>query len=381
MALLQNRTWQEISLRGAVVSDVRHRSIDRRVLRPEYELFELDPDNGKITLKNDLDLGVDGDLALAGDAAITGDLDVDGNLDVAGTLDVTGLTTVDDLDVSGDLDVTGDILQGGAALSFGGIEWDSSTTYDANDIVNYGGVLYISLQGSNTNQQPDTATAYWSEYLNSSAIQTVIEDASASAFSTTSTSYVDLVTGGSFTSDGADHLFMLSISYYVDTGSQDIKTRLRFVKSGETTVYLTFPETYKNTTSDHSGYVVWDKYGSALAAGDWTVTLQVAVGAGSNPFKQDVNDYNLVEAFSLTGVQGPKGDAGIAATWDSGTTYSSGDTVSYGTELYQSLQSSNLNKQPDTETSWWRKLTLANITISTSSPSGGVDGDLWFKVV
>lgn len=39
--------------------------------------------------------------------------------------------------------------------------WSGVTTYDANAVVNYSGTWYVSLQGSNLNQQPDTETDYW----------------------------------------------------------------------------------------------------------------------------------------------------------------------------------------------------------------------------
>jgi lysophospholipase L1-like esterase len=39
--------------------------------------------------------------------------------------------------------------------------WSSTTTYAANDAVFYTGSTYVSLQGGNLNQNPATATAYW----------------------------------------------------------------------------------------------------------------------------------------------------------------------------------------------------------------------------
>ena len=42
-----------------------------------------------------------------------------------------------------------------------GTAWDDSFTYAEDDIIGYGGSIYISLQNSNLNQQPDTATTYW----------------------------------------------------------------------------------------------------------------------------------------------------------------------------------------------------------------------------
>lgn len=50
-------------------------------------------------------------------------------------------------------------------LQMGIPEWDSQTTYYTNSIVQYNGVLYTSLQDSNTNQEPDTQPSYWQSGL------------------------------------------------------------------------------------------------------------------------------------------------------------------------------------------------------------------------
>lgn len=48
----------------------------------------------------------------------------------------------------------------------------------------------------------------------------------------------------------------------------------------------------------------------------------------------------------------------VSVVWNSGTTYSSGDEVYIATgtkrDIYESLQDTNLNKDPTTETTWWR---------------------------
>lgn len=61
------------------------------------------------------------------------------------------------------------------------------------------------------------------------------------------------------------------------------------------------------------------------------------------------------------------------ALWSSGTTYSIGQKVRYNNFVYESLQNTNLNKQPDTQVTWWLKLYPDNMhaaldtTISTIS--------------
>jgi hypothetical protein len=48
------------------------------------------------------------------------------------------------------------------------------------------------------------------------------------------------------------------------------------------------------------------------------------------------------------------------ATWASGTTYAAAVRVIYGVGIYESLQASNLNKQPDTNPLWWTYIGPSN---------------------
>ena len=51
------------------------------------------------------------------------------------------------------------VLGGGSAFDWQGA-WDNSTAYVVDDVVEYNGSSYVSIQDG-TNQQPDTATTYW----------------------------------------------------------------------------------------------------------------------------------------------------------------------------------------------------------------------------
>ena len=50
----------------------------------------------------------------------------------------------------------------------------------------------------------------------------------------------------------------------------------------------------------------------------------------------------------------------LHATWASGTTYAAAVRVIYGVGIYESLQASNLNKQPDTNPLWWTYIGPSN---------------------
>jgi len=48
------------------------------------------------------------------------------------------------------------------------------------------------------------------------------------------------------------------------------------------------------------------------------------------------------------------------ATWASGTTYAAAARVIYGVGIYESLQASNTNRQPDTSPTWWAYIGPSN---------------------
>lgn len=53
----------------------------------------------------------------------------------------------------------------------GGIAaWNSGTTYASSALVSYAGSIYVSLQGSNTNHQPDISPTFWSFATNTLAL-------------------------------------------------------------------------------------------------------------------------------------------------------------------------------------------------------------------
>lgn len=61
------------------------------------------------------------------------------------------------------------------------------------------------------------------------------------------------------------------------------------------------------------------------------------------------------------------------ADWSSGTTYSTGQVVTYSGKRWESLQNTNLNKQPDTNPTWWldlgadNKHSMFDLVIGTST--------------
>lgn len=52
---------------------------------------------------------------------------------------------------------------GSANALIGAATWSAATTYDANDIVQYSGFLYVSLQGTNLNHVPTGGAPWWNQ--------------------------------------------------------------------------------------------------------------------------------------------------------------------------------------------------------------------------
>lgn len=61
----------------------------------------------------------------------------------------------------------------------------------------------------------------------------------------------------------------------------------------------------------------------------------------------------LIRAIEITSGNMTTDATEATAAWNSGTTYAAAATVSYNNHLYESLQASNTNKNPETQTSWW----------------------------
>jgi hypothetical protein len=95
--------------------------------------------------------------------------------------------------------------------------------------------------------------------------------------------------------------------------------------------------------------------------------------------------WSHVIVTSLRATTGPKGDTGAIGdtgfgfdAWDSTIDYGANAVVASVGIAYISLQTPNLNKTPASEPTYWKVAFDLNVTISTSAPSGGSDGDIWY---
>lgn len=60
----------------------------------------------------------------------------------------------------------------------------------------------------------------------------------------------------------------------------------------------------------------------------------------------------------------------VRPLWSSATTYSTGQIIRYNNTVYESLQNTNLNRQPDTSPTWWLSLGADNISAAFDGKVG-----------
>ena len=111
---------------------------------------------------------------------------------------------------------------------------------------------------------------------------------------------------------------------------------------------------WNKTTAQNLGTaMIVEKYNTALGAwvqqaapvyqNDWNANAALdATGGGKN----------IVTGTTYTQYNVDPVSSGVSA-WSSATTYATGDRVIYDTLTYESLQGSNLNQNPVTQTAWW----------------------------
>lgn len=236
--------------------------------------------------------------------------------------------------------------------------WNAGNTYKQGDNVSYKGVEYVSLQGANKNNHPDTSPAWW-----------------ASAFG-----YNLSVSVGSYFLQWGNGLWAGTLPNSVagDTGFVGSGTRFTIpnlsergtlpvtVSCGNILTYVVAIEVMCVMTVE--AFAQWQlstftainqAYLSLLstyqeATGQNQQSLGGANYPGSSPDEnQRVIQIELKrEVISMTTLN--QFDApGAAAPYAVTTAYSAASIVNYNGTTYISLQNANQGNEPDTSPGWW----------------------------
>lgn len=227
-------------------------------------------------------------------------------------------------------------------------DWDANITYAQYAQVNYSGTIYISILGTNLNQQPDTATTYWQnfyDWLIEQADQTMVVADEASL----GTGVVDgqirgTVDGNLYTWDDTDTKWNgRSGNNYTSTpafGNVQWSTGSIINISGGT-------YRYNGTT--------WDEIGG------------VTTGALERPIFQSVASSTQI---NLLGIGGYHLD-GIGWVWWDGTLSYNFNNLAASTWSYLYIDKSSISNSG--------KITNSNLIDSTTAPTYSTSKGGWYN--
>lgn len=303
-------------------------------------------------------------------------------------------------------------------------DWVVGTTYALDDIVEYDGITYISLQATNTGNQPDTSPLWWDVVgVEGSFIVSNVNSATQFEYEAPYSGAASGINGiaQTFTVDSefpnnGDYVIFTAIT----TPPEDNNHIYRADISGVNVTWVK-PSLGQSSSGDvvtgdgariidgtQSNDTTWFFDGISWIRGDiargteinsilnWSGTnwiedtsfeMASSVLKGRDDAEADAvkaadlyikgaektagtgngGDLFLEGGDSAGGVKGKvnisgekiqfdidlASDPAIQPDWDSGTTYALDDLVTYSGATYKSLQAGNLNKQPDSEPTWW----------------------------
>jgi len=295
-------------------------------------------------------------------------------------------------------------------------EWSNSTTYEANDVVKYGGNLYVYKYGLKTSGNiPQTSSLYWDLMVEGFKFEGAYDSDTTynvgDGFSYGGIVYI--TTANSVSGTRPPHA---SYSTFTDgiqyEGVYDASTQYQksdivkygpksYIAKSDPTIGqnplvtakwdvfsdgLSFDSAYDSTSSYKPGQVV--KWGnnsyiadidvaagdSPNVAGNWTTIIEgqswkdsyqpstkyyendiVTWGAQTYRGKRD-NIFNSQPDNNPTDWQLIGEGFSPKGAWSSATQYYKNDAVEYGNNFYRALQYS-LNQVPDTATTYWEELT------------------------
>ncbi|MGC2107094.1 MAG: hypothetical protein WA647_18505 [Candidatus Acidiferrum sp.] len=216
--------------------------------------------------------------------------------------------------------------------------WDSGTTYGVGALVDFGGVIYISIQASNLNNEPDVSPLWWTATGNESF---------AGAWSS-ATAYT---TGQTVT----------------DSGS----------------LYIALQNSTNQDPTSTTGY--WQLItGSTIFYGNWSNTQAYPVGAqvfyNGALWLATAANTNQTPAPGSSYWENVGTSAILLAAWSSSVAYTVGMEVTFGGFVFQSIQAGT-NQTPPTPpatSAYWTNMGPASIDPSTAYilMKGSVPGTL-----
>ena len=241
-------------------------------------------------------------------------------------------------------------------------DWNGSTTYESNDVVKYGGNVYVYTYGLKTSGHLPTETTYWALMIQGFKFRGVFDTQTqyrvGDGIAWGGKVYIAVLDSTGQTPPNATYWsqFADGIQY---EGTYD-NTRA-YQKNDVVTlggvVYIAKVDTTGNNPTNAT---YWDRFVDGISAqGVYNAGTSYVVGDlvayGSNIYRCKVNSTgNLpTNATYWTPYLYGFSNRGV---WNNGAAYKIGEIVTYGGSTYQALQD-NTNANPSTSTANWTKLT------------------------
>ena len=239
-------------------------------------------------------------------------------------------------------------------------EYDAATEYEMNDVVKYGGNVYVYANVVKTTGNIPTTTAYWTLMIEgfkfrdvwASATQYRVGDGvthGGKVYICILDSQGDTPPNATYWSQFADGLQWEGV-YSNSTAYQ----KNDLVKYGSQ-VYIAKQDSTGNLPTD-SAY--WDQFVEGISAeGVYNAATAYVPGDlvayGANIYKCTANTTGNIPTNGTYWVLFSTGNK-FRGVWDSTTPYYIGETVRYGGNVYKA-KTDNSNKQPDTNSSDWEE--------------------------
>ena len=237
--------------------------------------------------------------------------------------------------------------------------YDAATEYEMNDIVKYGGNIYVYANVVKTTGNIPTNTAYWTLMVEGFKFREVYDNATQYRVGDGVTHggkvYICILDTQGNTPPNATYWsqFADGIQWEGTYNNATAYQKNDLVKFGSQ-VYIAKQDTTGNDPTDTNN---WDKFVEGISAegvynSATTYTPGDLVAYGANIYRCTQTAIGVVPTNTAYFELFSSGND-FQGLWNSGTNYKIGQTVRYGGNVYKALQD-GVNQQPDTATSYWQ---------------------------
>lgn len=264
------------------------------------------------------------------------------------------------------------------------VEWASNQEYQRDAIVTYNGTFYRSIRNDNIGNNPGTETAWWVTFLSDANITNIQTDTTGRTFSTSWADgktwepvtlpakskimyhvYIPMRNDSSSWGGGYTEVqYSINGGSYQSMGNSGYETVMEYGQSIHSYINNFFLD-FSDITEE---FTITFKWRHRSHDGTLDVNGRHDIVTGSSSVNNE-QFWSKQIIHQVGGVKGERGNPGVSNPWSSSTTYDDGDVVLYGDKLYVSIQSSNLNNNPSTETSWWQEHSFTNVIWTDTEPS------------